>query len=50
MEVVAAAVPAIKVAALSGSLRQGSFNRGLVRAGSLSLSQLCSLPSLLVSS
>lgn len=32
MEVVAAAVPAIKVAALSGSLRQGSFNRGLVRA------------------
>jgi len=28
-----AATPAIKVAAICGSLRKGSFNRGLIRSG-----------------
>ena len=33
MEAVIAAKPRIKVAALCGSLRKGSYNRGLVRSG-----------------
>lgn len=37
MEAMAAAKPVIKVAALCGSLREGSYNRGLLRYGKVLL-------------
>ena len=41
MEAVIAAKPRIKVAALCGSLRKGSYNRGLVRSGTFPAFVFC---------
>lgn len=35
MEAMVASQPVIKVAAICGSLRKASFNRGLIRSGTL---------------
>ena len=41
MEAVVAATPRVKVAALCGSLRKGSYNRGLVRSGTFPAFVFC---------